>query len=150
MHQGCAKCQPLQEAAHLAKTAFFQCRLVPRDAGHLPRGKAECFNPFGIAQSQNKAQPSTGIPPKTARRPRKWIPGRTIFEIGTVPGIEVSPPGLKRLGWAESELTRRRKGDRQKVALARRLRPETTMSWHGWRSACGWALGAMYPTCSGK
>jgi REP element-mobilizing transposase RayT len=35
---------------------------------------------------------------------------------------------LKRLGWAEGELTRRRKGDRHKVALARRLRAETTMS----------------------
>ena len=35
---------------------------------------------------------------------------------------------LKRLGWAENELTRRRKGDRHKVALARRLRAETTMS----------------------
>jgi REP element-mobilizing transposase RayT len=35
---------------------------------------------------------------------------------------------LKRLGWGESDLTRRRKGDRHKVALARRLRAETTMS----------------------
>jgi hypothetical protein len=35
---------------------------------------------------------------------------------------------LKRLGWVQGELTRRRKGDRQKVAPARRLRAETTMS----------------------
>ncbi len=35
---------------------------------------------------------------------------------------------LKRLGWTESELTTRRKGDRNKVKLARRLREETTMS----------------------
>jgi len=35
---------------------------------------------------------------------------------------------LKRLGWVESDLTRRRKGDRHKVKLARRLRAETTMS----------------------
>ena len=35
---------------------------------------------------------------------------------------------LERLGWAESELTRQRKGDRHEVALARRLRAETTMS----------------------
>jgi len=35
---------------------------------------------------------------------------------------------LKRLGWGEDELTRRRKGDRQKIELAGRLRAETTMS----------------------
>jgi hypothetical protein len=35
---------------------------------------------------------------------------------------------VKRLGWAESQLTRRLKGDRHKVAPARRLRAETTMS----------------------
>jgi len=33
-----------------------------------------------------------------------------------------------RLGRAESELTRRRKGDKHKVALARQLRAETTMT----------------------
>jgi hypothetical protein len=35
---------------------------------------------------------------------------------------------LKRLGWVEGELTRQRKGHTHKVALARRLRAETTMS----------------------
>jgi hypothetical protein len=35
---------------------------------------------------------------------------------------------MRRLGWAESQLTRRRKGDRHKVAPARRLRAETTTS----------------------
>jgi putative transposase len=35
---------------------------------------------------------------------------------------------LKRLGWDQSELTRRRKSDQQKVKLARQLRAETTMS----------------------
>jgi hypothetical protein len=32
------------------------------------------------------------------------------------------------LGWDQAELTRRRKGDKHKVNLARRLRAETTMS----------------------
>ncbi len=36
--------------------------------------------------------------------------------------------GLKQLGWGESELGARPKGDRRKVALARQLRLETTMS----------------------
>jgi hypothetical protein len=37
-------------------------------------------------------------------------------------------PELKRLGWDEPELPGRRKGDPQKVKLAGRLRPETTLS----------------------
>ena len=35
---------------------------------------------------------------------------------------------MKRLGWEKGDLQRRRKGDKGKVAMARRLRKETTMS----------------------
>ena len=35
---------------------------------------------------------------------------------------------LQRLGWAETELARRRKGDQGKVRVAQRLRRETTMT----------------------
>jgi hypothetical protein len=35
---------------------------------------------------------------------------------------------LERRGWRESELVLRSKGDRIKIAIARRLRKETTMS----------------------
>jgi replicative superfamily II helicase len=35
---------------------------------------------------------------------------------------------MKRLGWTKVELVRRKKGDAAKVALARRLRDETTVS----------------------
>jgi REP element-mobilizing transposase RayT len=35
---------------------------------------------------------------------------------------------LKKLGWGKTELANRRKGDAQKVALARELRSQTTMS----------------------
>jgi hypothetical protein len=35
---------------------------------------------------------------------------------------------LAKLGWAEVELARRRKGDPGKVRIARRLRQETTMT----------------------
>jgi len=38
---------------------------------------------------------------------------------------------LRRLGWTAPELGRRRKGDPQKVELARRLRRETTVTL-GW------------------
>ena len=36
--------------------------------------------------------------------------------------------GLKRLGWKEADLETRRKGDREKLKLALRLRRETTMT----------------------
>jgi hypothetical protein len=35
---------------------------------------------------------------------------------------------LKKLGWDDEELDRRRKGDKKKIQLARQLRAETTMS----------------------
>jgi hypothetical protein len=49
---------------------------------------------------------------------------------------------LKRLGWDQGELTRRRKSDKHKVKLARRLREEATMSlaWVAQRShSVGWS-----------
>jgi len=36
---------------------------------------------------------------------------------------------LQRLGWTEEELKNRRKGDKQKVAVAQRLREEKPMTW---------------------
>ena len=38
---------------------------------------------------------------------------------------------LKQKGWTDTELGKRKKGDREKAAMAARLRRETTMSW-GW------------------
>lgn len=35
---------------------------------------------------------------------------------------------LQNLGWTETDLTQRRKGDPGKVRIARRLRQETTMT----------------------
>jgi len=42
---------------------------------------------------------------------------------------------LKRRGWKESELGLRAKGDKVKIAVAKRLRKETTMKlkWIAWR-----------------
>jgi REP element-mobilizing transposase RayT len=54
--------------------------------------------------------------------------GSDRFESSEERARRIIARELKRLGWAESELTRRCKGDRRKVALARRLRAETTMS----------------------
>ena len=36
---------------------------------------------------------------------------------------------LTRLGWTSAELEQRRKSDEVKIALARRLRSETTVTW---------------------
>jgi hypothetical protein len=38
---------------------------------------------------------------------------------------------MKRLGWREGDLEQYRKGGRRKVKIARRLRPETTMTLPG-------------------
>jgi len=54
--------------------------------------------------------------------------GSDRFESGQERARRMIGQELERLGWAESELTRRRKGDKDKVALARRLRAETVMS----------------------
>ena len=49
-------------------------------------------------------------------------------ESGEEKAKRILAEGLKQLGWDETELRARRKGDRQKIALARWLRLETTMS----------------------
>jgi hypothetical protein len=38
---------------------------------------------------------------------------------------------LEQRGWSVDELAHRRKGDAEKVKIAKRLRAETTMTW-GW------------------
>jgi hypothetical protein len=38
---------------------------------------------------------------------------------------------LSQKAWTETELGKRKKGEREQVAMAARLRRETTMSW-GW------------------
>ena len=54
--------------------------------------------------------------------------GSDRFASGEERARRMVVQALKRLDWTEDELTRRRKGDKHKVALARRLRAETTMS----------------------
>ena len=55
-------------------------------------------------------------------------------ETAEVRAVRILTEELARLGWNVAELQNRRKGDRQKVAVARRLRKETTMTW-GWIAA---------------
>jgi len=59
---------------------------------------------------------------------------------------------LRKAGWTESELGRRRKGDPRKVRMAMRLRTETTMTWSWiaerlgmghWRTARNATRGAV-------
>jgi hypothetical protein len=49
-------------------------------------------------------------------------------ETGEAKAERLVREGLQALGWAQKELSRRRKGDKGKVQLARLLRAETTMS----------------------
>ena len=54
--------------------------------------------------------------------------GRERQETGEQKAQRIISEETKRLGWEESDLQTRRKGDQQKIILARRLRQETTMS----------------------
>jgi hypothetical protein len=54
--------------------------------------------------------------------------GASRRESGATKAERMVVEGLGRLGWAEQELRRRRKGDKKKVRLARQLREQTTMS----------------------
>ena len=49
-------------------------------------------------------------------------------ETGKAKAERLVRAGLRALGWTEKELSKRRKGDKGKVKLARRLRAETTMT----------------------
>ena len=54
--------------------------------------------------------------------------GSDRFETGQEKARRIIAQELKRRGWTEQDLRKRRKGDRHKVKLARRLRSETTMT----------------------
>ena len=54
--------------------------------------------------------------------------GADRFETSQEKARRIMVQELRRLGWKESQLRLRRKGDRHKVQLARRLRAETTMT----------------------
>jgi len=49
-------------------------------------------------------------------------------ESGEQKAREIVSAELKRTGWTEEDLNRRRKGDTKKVRIAQRLRAETTMT----------------------
>jgi REP element-mobilizing transposase RayT len=65
--------------------------------------------------------------------------GRERFESDQEKALRIVRVELKRLGWTDRELRKRRKGDKNKVEVARRLRRETTMTlqWIAERLAMG-------------
>jgi len=67
-------------------------------------------------------------------------------ETGEQKAQHIAMEEKKRLGWEETDLPVRRKGDSGKVRVARRLRQETTMSLKWIADDCAWAVGRMYPT----
>jgi REP element-mobilizing transposase RayT len=54
--------------------------------------------------------------------------GREIQESAEQKAERITAEELRKLGWQETELSSRRKGDRSKVRIAVRLRQETTMT----------------------
>ena len=54
--------------------------------------------------------------------------GEEIRELAEEKAEGLIAQELKKLGWQESELSRRRKGDKRKIKIALRLRRETTMT----------------------
>ena len=54
--------------------------------------------------------------------------GEERFESDEAKASSILAQELKRRGWKEEDLKARRKGDKNKVAIAARLRKETTMS----------------------
>ena len=68
---------------------------------------------------------------KASTRTGTWLYGEVVQESALALAERLVKAELKRLGWTEQTLVERRKGDPEKVALAQRLRRETTMTV-GW------------------
>ena len=103
---------------------------------------------FERRMEQRRAEPGDGEQWKTIRR--GWCLGPAEFKAGllermegklgehhsgelkresaTAKGERIIGEELKRLGWKEDELSRRRKSDPCKLAMAARLRRETTLT----------------------
>ncbi len=65
--------------------------------------------------------------------------GEAVQEAEAAQAERLVVQGLKRLGWSETDLRGRRKGEPRKVALARELRAKTTMplAWVAERLSMG-------------
>ncbi len=70
---------------------------------------------------------------------------KTLAETCQKAGFEVHAEELKRLGWTEADLPERRKSDPDKLAMAARLRRETTLtvSWIAHRLTLGTRKSAV-------
>ena len=68
---------------------------------------------------------------QASTRTGTWLYGEAVRESAEALADRLVAGEMKRLGWTEPTLAERRKGDPAKVALARRLRRETTMTL-GW------------------
>ena len=88
----------------------------PEDYERLRRGwwlSSESFRKELLASAEGRAGPNHY--------------GADRQESGERKAERLVAEGLKKLGWSERELALRRKGDKEKVKLARRLRAQTTM-----------------------
>ena len=64
---------------------------------------------------------------------------REVWESGLDKAQRLVAEELRKLAWSEEELRKRKKGDAKKLAIARRLRQETTMTlaWVAQRQQMG-------------
>jgi len=68
---------------------------------------------------------------QASTRTGRWLYGDIVQESALTLAERLVKVDLMRLGWTEQTLVERRKGDPKKVAMAQRLRRETTMTL-GW------------------
>ena len=129
-----------QRPVWLRADRLFGEKHIPRDS---PAGRAEFERQMERRRRENSRSEFKPVE-------RGWCLGSETFreELLTAAGERVGPShygaerretgearaqrllreGLQELGWTEKDLSQRRKGDKGKVKLARRLRGETTMT----------------------
>ena len=69
---------------------------------------------------------------------------REVWESGLDKAQRLVAEELRKLAWSEEELRKRKKGDAKKLAIARRLRQETTMPLG---VPVDWTCATGHPRC---
>ncbi len=73
--------------------------------------------------------------------------GQECYETAEAKAEGLLAEELNRRGWCQEELARRRKGDREKVKMAKQLRGETTMTMDWIASPLNMGTGGYAASC---
>ncbi|MDE3066790.1 MAG: hypothetical protein KGJ60_04475 [Verrucomicrobiota bacterium] len=68
------------------------------------------------------------LPARASEKTGRWHYGEVVRELAEAKAERMAREELARRNWDEETLLARRKGDSAKVAIAQRLRRETTMT----------------------